>query len=244
MDELYSKEIKRVFEEHSSRYGSKRIAKSLEREGIKINHKKVSRLMSKLGLVAKGAKKKYRYHKRILNTQAPNLINQNFIAEERNQIWLGDITYIPTGEGFLYLCVFLDTYSRKIVGFCMDKRMTDNIVTDAFRQAIDKEHPKIGLIVHTDQGSQFTGSRFRNLVKKYGGVVSNSMKGNPYDNAMMESFYRTFKRELINGIKFKSRRDAEKETFKYIELYYNSKRLHSALGYVSPREYERTHSQK
>ena len=159
--------------------------------------------MSKLGLVAKGAKKKYRYHKRILNPQAPNLINQNFIAEERNQIWLGDITYIPTGEGFLYLCVFLDTYSRKIVGFCMDKRMTDNIVTDAFRQAVDKEHPKIGLIVHTDQGSQFTGSRFRNLVKKYGGVVSNSMKGNPYDNAMMESFYRTFKRELINGIKFK-----------------------------------------
>lgn len=238
-NEVLSQHIKRIFEEHKGRYGSKRISKSLEKEGISANHKRVGRLMRAMELYAKGTRYRYKhYHKSTDNEERPNLLNQVFDAEGKNQIWTGDITYINTKRGYLYLAVFLDVYSRRVVGWSMERHMRESLVIQAFLQAYGRERPKEGLIIHTDQGSQYTGGSFRSVLKTYGAVHSNSRKGNPYDNAMMESFYRTLKRELVQGANFETPEQAQKQIFEYIELYYNTKRMHSALGYLSPAQFE------
>ena len=238
-NEILSQNIKRIFDEHKERYGSLRIAKSLAKEGIYTNHKRVSRLMRTMGLYARGTRYRYQhYHKTTNNEERPNLLNQIFEAEGKNQIWIGDITYVHTNRGYLYLAVFLDVYSRRVVGWSMERRMKESLVIQAFLQAYGREKPQAGLIVHTDQGSQYTGGGFRSILNTYGVTHSNSRKGNPYDNAMMESFYRTLKRELIQGADFETPEQAKKEIFQYIELYYNTKRMHSALGYLAPAQFE------
>jgi putative transposase len=238
-NEMLSCEIKRVFNEHKGRYGSIRISRTLKNEGINVNHKRTGKLMRTMGLYAKGTRYKYRnYHKSIENEERPNLLNQTFAAASKNKIWLGDITYIHTKRGYLYLAVFIDIYSRRIVGWSMERTMKEDLVIQAFLQAYGRQMPIEGLIVHTDQGSQYTGASFRSVLKAHGAIHSNSRKGNPYDNAMMEAFYRTLKRELIQGANFDTPEHARKEVFHYIELYYNTKRMHSALGYVSPEKYE------
>ncbi|WML34397.1 IS3 family transposase [Clostridium sp. OS1-26] len=242
-NEVLSKEIKQIFEENKGRYGSIRIAKALEQKGIHVNRKRVSRLMRNMKLFPKGCRYRYKHYNQKVNAvERPNLLNQIFQSDGRNKIWVGDITYIPTKKGNLYLAVFIDIYSRKVVGWSMDNRMKETLVMGAFMQAYGKEHPKNDLIVHTDQGSQFTGGRFQALLKKYGAVHSQSRKGNPYDNAVMESFYRTIKRELIQDAHYESPEQAQKEIFKYIELYYNTKRMHSSLGYLSPSQFEELNS--
>ncbi len=241
---MLSERIRSIFEKNDGHYGSIRISKSLEMEGLHVNHKRVARLMRGMGLYAKGTRIRYRqYHRHAGNEERPNLVNQCFTSPAPNKVWLGDITYIGTNEGFLYPAVFLDVFTRRVVGFSTSPRMTEELAMDAFQKAWGMTHPGKGLIVHTDQGSQFTGRRFRSLLKGNDAICSNSRKGNPYDNAMMESFYRTLKRELVSGRKFESREEAKKEVFKFIELYYNSVRMHSALGYASPREFEERHSQ-
>ncbi len=242
-NEILSKEIQQIFEENKSRYGSIRIAKVLNDKGIHISRKRVARIMRKLMLYPKGTRYRYkRYNQKSNVVERPNLLNQMFYTDSKNKIWVGDITYIPTRRGTLYLAVFLDIYSRKIVGWSMNRKMKDTLVMDAFLQAYGKERPIPGLIVHTDQGSQFTGGRFRALLAQYGAIHSNSRKGNPYDNAVMESFYRTIKRELIQDSKYENPEQAQNEIFKYIELYYNTKRIHSALGYLSPTQFEELNS--
>ena len=153
-----------------------------------------------------------------------------------------DITYVPTHEGYLYLAAFLDLCTRKIVGWSISSTMTERLVMDAFLQGFGKERPAPGFIVHTDQGSQFTGGNFTTLVRSKGAILSNSSKGNPYDNALMESFYKTLKRELVNNAGFKTKDEARKALVSSIELYYNSVRKHSARGYMAPREYEELNS--
>jgi putative transposase len=143
-------------------------------------------------------------------------------------VWLGDITYVPTHEGYLYSAAFLDLFTRKIVGWSISSTMTERLAMDAFLQGFGKEQPAPGLIVHTDQGSQFTGGKFTTLVKSKGAIPSNSSKGNPYDNALMESFYKTLKRELVNNAGFKTKDQARKALVSSIELYYNSTRKHGA----------------
>lgn len=235
-------EIEIIFKEHQGRYGCVRIQKELANRGILVNHKRVSKLMRKLGLIAKGARKHYKaYSEKNDHEEKANLLNQLFVATKPNKVWLGDITYIPTKTGTLYLAVFIDLYSRKIVGWSMNKHMKESLVVDAFLQACGREHPSKGLIVHSDQGSQYTGKTFRAIVEQYGGVLSNSRKGNPYDNAIMESFYRTLKRELINDSNYDNREQAQQDIFKYIEIYYNTKRIHSALGYLTPVQFERNY---
>ena len=242
-NEVLKEEIIRVFEEHKGRYGSIRISKVLSVKGIYVNRKRVARLMRELKLCPKGTRYKYKnYNKKTNSIERPNLLNQMFYADKKNKIWVGDITYIPTRKGTLYLAVFLDIYSRKVVGWSMNKKMKDTLVQDAFIQAYGKEHPDAGLIVHTDQGSQFTSGNFRSLLAKYHAIQSNSRKGNPYDNAVIESFYRTIKRELIQDAKYESPEQAQKDIFKYIEMYYNTKRIHSALGYISPAQFEELNS--
>ena len=242
-NEVLSAEIRKIFEEHKGRYGSLRISKVLEQNGIKVNRKRVARLMRLMGLYSKGSQYKYKkYHRNNSKEEHANLLNQIFKASDKNKIWVGDITYIPTQKKTLYLAVYIDVFSRKVVGWAMDTRMKDQLVIAAFNQAFGKEHPEPGLIVHTDQGAQFIGNNFQMLLKARKAVHSTSRKGNPYDNALMESFYRTLKRELIQDAHFETPEQAQKEIFKYIELYYNTKRMHSSLGYVSPPQFEELNS--
>jgi len=238
-NEILSQNIRRIFNEHKGRYGMIRISRSLGREGISANHKRVGRLMRIMGLYAKGTRYRYKnYHKVTNNEERPNLLNQVFDARGKNQIWIGDITYIHTKLGYLYLAVFLDIYSRRVVGWSMERTLKENLVIRAFLQAYWKEKPQESLIVHTDQGSQYTGNNFQAVLQAGGAIHSNSRKGNPYDNAMMESFYRTLKRELTKGANYETPEQAQKAIFQYIELYYNNERMHSALGYLSPSQFE------
>lgn len=191
------------------------------------------------GLVAKGTRKSYRYHPN--NTryeEKDNILNQVFSAQDKNKIWVGDITYIPTKHGFLYLSIFIDIFSRKVVGWAMDTHMRDKLVISALNQAIGREHPDSGLIIHTDRGSQYTCKNFQSLLTFYDFTQSMSRKGNPYDNTVMESFYKTLKRELVKGANYNSPEQAQMDIFKYIELYYNTKRIHSSIGDISPMQFE------
>lgn len=231
--------IEDIFHENHGRYGARRIQLVLQKQGIKANCKRVSKLMSEHGLVSKGTRKAYRKpRKGKPYEEKENVLNQVFSTKERNKIWVGDITYIPTKHGFLYLAVFIDIYSRKVTGWAMDIRIRDTLVLSAMNQAIGREHPQEGLLVHTDRGVQYTSQRFQALLMRYGFRQSMSRKGNPYDNAIMESFYRTLKRELVQDAGYDNPEQARQEIFKYIELYYNTKRMHSAIGWLSPAQFE------
>jgi len=238
-NEALSEMIRDVFYEHHGRYGARRIQEVLKQRNIYANSKRISRLMSEQDLRAKGAKRKYQYYpNKTQYEERENILNQVFSADKKNMIWVGDITYIPTRHGFLYLAVFIDVFSRKVVGWSMDTRIKDSLAMSALYQAIGRENPPPGLILHTDRGSQYTSQRFGALLLRYGYLQSMSRKGNPYDNAIMESFYRTLKRELVQGANYDTPEQARSDIFKYIETYYNTKRLHSALGYFSPCEFE------
>lgn len=220
-NEALAEIITDIFKENEGRYGCRRIQKVLLRRNIKINEKRVSRIMSKQGLIAKGAKKPYRYYpNKTQYEERENILNCVFSASKKNKIWVGDITYIPTRHGFL------------------DTRIKDSLVMSAFYQAVGRELPNEGLIVHTDQGAQFTSQRFQALLLRYGCKQSMSRKGNPYDNAVMESFYRTLKRELVQDADYDNPEQARMDIYKYIETYYNTKRIHSALGWLSPIQFE------
>ena len=150
-NKILGERIKHIFVEHKGRYGCLRISKALENEGLKVNHKRVSKLMRPMGLYAKGTRYRYKhYQNAVKNEERPNLLNQIFKATDRNKIWLGDITYIPTKKGFLYLAVLIDVFSRKVTGWSMGRTMKDTLVMEAFNQAIGRELPTEGLIVHTD----------------------------------------------------------------------------------------------
>lgn len=238
-NEALAEMILDIFEENEGRYGSRRIQKVLLQRNIRINEKRVSRIMSGQGLIAKGARKPYRYYpNRTQYEEHENILNRVFSASQKNQIWVGDITYIPTRHGFLYLAVFIDIFSRKVTGWSMDTKIKDSLVMAAFYQAVGREHPHEGLVVHTDRGSQYTSQRFQSLLLRYGCKQSMSRKGNPYDNAVMESFYRTLKRELVQDADYDNPEQARMDIFKYIETYYNTKRIHSALGWLSPLQFE------
>ncbi len=238
-NEALTEMIEDIFHENKSRYGARRIQLVLEQQGVKVNPKRVSKLMSEHGLIAKGTRKVYRKPQKGKPYEAKeNILNRVFTAKERNKVWVGDITYIPTKQGFLYLAVFIDIYSRKVTGWAMDTRLRDTLVLSALNQAISREHPGEGLLVHTDRGSQYTLQRFQALLMRYGFRQSMSRKGNPYDNAIMESFCRTLKRELVQDTNYDNPEQARQDIFRYIELYYNTKQIHSALGWLSPIQFE------
>jgi putative transposase len=170
---------------------------------------------------------------------APNLLEKDFKAERPNQKWVGDITYIPTDEGWLYLAAVEDLFHKKVIGWALDSRMTKQLTIDAIEQAIIKEKPNKGLIFHSDRGSQYAAYTYQDKLVSNGIRQSMSAKGHCYDNACMESFFATLKKELIHGRRFRTRDDAKLIIIDYIATFYNAKRLHSALGYMSPIEFER-----
>lgn len=169
---------------------------------------------------------------------SPNRLQQNFYAAQPDKVYVGDITYILTGEGWFYLATVIDLYSRKIVGWSMDERMTVNLVNDALLMALKTRKPKAGLVWHTDRGSQYAADSHREIIQQYGILQSMSRKGNCYDNAVAESFFHSLKTELTHHIKFETRSQANQAIFEYIEVFYNRQRLHSSNNYFSPVEFE------
>lgn len=228
-----------IFAEHKGRYGARRISRELAEKGILASDKRVAKIMRKLELSAKGTTRRYRRH-RPIDPGDPriNLVEQVFTVPSRNMLWVGDITYIPTRRGFLFLATVIDTFSRKVVGWSMATTARENLVIDALEQAVGREDPDPGLIFHDDQGTQYTSRAFQKALSRHGIIQSVSRPGNPYDNAVAESFFKTLKRELVKGRNYKDQEEARQEIFKYIELYYNTRRMHSSLGYKSPADYE------
>jgi transposase InsO family protein len=169
---------------------------------------------------------------------APNLLDQNFGVTEPNKVWASDITYIPTQEGWLYLAVCMDLYSRLIVGWSMGERITKQLVIDAFNMAAKNRSDIEGLIHHSDRGSQYASYEFQNILKSYKAICSMSRKGNCYDNAVAESFFHSLKTEWVHHYRYKTRKEAIASIFEYIEIFYNRQRRHSHLNYLSPADYE------
>lgn len=231
--------VRAIFERHKGRYGAIRITRELKIQGRIHDDKTVSASLSRQGLRAKAAKK----FKATTNSQhtlqvSPNLLEQDFTASAPNQKWVGDITYLWTDEGWLYLAVILDLYSRKVIGWAMSERMTADIVCDALAMGLWRRGMPKGVIVHSDRGSQYCSDIYRKLIKTHKLRQSMSAKGNCYDNACAESFFHSLKVEAVHGERFASRASTRQTVFEYIEAYYNQIRQHSANGYVSPAAFE------
>lgn len=236
---MLAKKINVIFEKERYRSGAPRITKQLKNQGEKVSRHRVARIMRENGWRAKAAKK----FKATTNSNhslpvAPNLLNQNFEAHKSNEKWVSDITYVWTDEGWLYLAVVLDLYSRMIVGWALSERMTTELVSNALTMALWRRHFPKGVIVHSDRGSQYCSKDYQQLLVKNQLICSMSKRGDCYDNAAMESWNHSFKVEAIHGERFKTRADAKLHIFDYIDVYYNRKRLHSKLGYVSPEFFE------
>jgi putative transposase len=235
-------QIRQVHQASKQRYGSPRVQRELQALGYHCTQKRVARLMQMHGIRGKC---KQRRQVRTTDSQhdlpvAPNRLAQQFMAAAPNQKWLADITYIPTAEGWLYLASVMDLFSRKIVGWAMDERMTTALVARALQMACRQRQPAPGLLHHSDQGSQYASHEYQQVLAAYGMVASMSRRGNCYDNAPIESFWGTLKTEAPDANqRWATRQQAKTAIFAYIEGFYNRRRRHSTLGYHSPDEFER-----
>ena len=231
--------IEVVHAEHQQRCGSPRIYRELVAMGIPCSENFVARLMRLAGIQAK-TKRRFRCttDSRHNLPVAPNLLNRDFSILRVNRIWLTDITYIPTREGWLYLCTVEDLCSRRIVGWSLSAQINSRLVCDALQMAITLRRPPAGLIVHSDRGSQYCSDHFQRLLAQHGLRASMSRKGDCYDNAPMESFYRTLKVELVYWEDYQTREEARQDIVDYIDRYYNRRRRHSAIGYTNPVDFE------
>ena len=231
--------IVRIYRQNRQVYGSPRIHAVLQKEGQRCGKRRVARLMRELGLSAKLRK----HRTRTTDSQheqpvAPNLLNREFTATAPNTKWVADITAIWTAEGWLYLAVVLDIYSRMVIGWAMDAHRDEALVEQAARMALARRQPAPGLLHHSDRGSQYTAADYRELLASFGVILSMSGKGDCYDNSLMESFFGTLKTECVDRQSFTTRSQARQAIFEYVEAFYNRQRLHSSLGYVSPVIYE------
>ena len=238
-DELLC-EIKNVHAESRGTYGSPRVFEELKAQGIKACKNTVAKIMSKSEIRSKIVKRfvPNTTDSKHAHPVAENELDQNFEAEAMNQKWVTDITYIETEEGWLYLAGVLDLHSRKVVGWSMADHMKTELIEDALKMAVARRNPGAGLLHHSDRGSQYACGDYQNLLAKNGFRCSMSRTGNCYDNAVMESFWGTLKTELVYQEKYKTREQARQSIFEYIEVFYNRKRRHSSLGYVSPEAFE------
>ena len=226
--------IKEIFYKNHQIYGTPRVAAALPQDQ-KASVNTVARILRENGLRSKTTKK----YKATTNSNhslpvADNLLNRDFTATHRNEKWVSDITYIKTDEGWLYLAALLDLYDHSIVGWSMDSRMKTQLVTSALKHAVNRTGASKGLLVHSDRGVQYASKRYQKLLKANGFICSMSRKGNCYDNAPMESFWGKLKMEWLYGVRFKTRADAKRAVFEYIELFYNRRRIHSKNGFIPP----------
>ncbi len=238
-DEMLVQAISSIQEDSKCRYGSPRVTRELKRRGHNVGHNHVARLMRENGLQAR-CRRRYRSTTNSDHALpvAANRLKRQFAITEPNVVWVSDITYAATAEGWMYLCIIMDLASRKIVGWALDRRMKASLVIDALMMAIIHRTSPKGIIFHSDRGSQYCSRKVRRRLESYHFVQSMSRKGNPWDNAPAESFFKTLKNELWGHQAFRTREIARLAIFEYIEVFYNRQRLHSGLGYLTPIEFE------
>jgi transposase InsO family protein len=232
--------INQAFKESEAAYGARRIKEALyDDHALIVSRKRIVRLMKEDDLVPK-MRKRFKqttcsnHHREI----HPNIVSRHFFVDKPNIVWVGDITYIKTDEGWIYLAVFIDLFSRSVVGWSLQNRMTDKLVIDALDMAIKRRNPQPGLIVHSDRGSQYASRDCQRVLALHGFIGSMSRKGNCWDNSPSESFFKTLKVECVDDCRFRTREEAMNTVFQYIETFYNRRRLHSTVGYLSPFQYE------
>jgi transposase InsO family protein len=238
-DRHLGEEVRKAHEKSRGTYGARRIRQELVEDDEPISRTRVGRLMKQQGLESKSKRK----FKATTNSNhgrpvAPNLLDREFLVDQPNTVYAGDITYIPTDEGWLYLAVLIDLYSRAVVGWAMSERMTAQLANDALMMAIWKRRPPKGLMTHSDRGSQYASALYQKTIKDHGFICSMSRKGNCWDNAPSESFFHTLKTELTHHRHYQTRQEAKQEIFEYIEVFYNRQRRHSTIGYQTPMGYE------
>jgi len=238
-------EVRQIHGETRGAYGSRRTSERLRSQGHDVGRYRARSLMKKAGVSVKH-RKKFRIttdSKHNLPV-APNLLDRNFQVDRPDTVWCSDITYLWTMEGWLYLAVVIDLYSRKVVGWAMSSRMKASLVMEALSMAYWRRKPGKGLIHHSDRGVQYASHAYQDLLRRNGFIPSMSRKGNCYDNAPAESFFSTLKNELIHLRRFKTREEAKQAVFDYIEVFYNRQRRHSSLGYLTPLEFKLQFRQK
>ena len=239
-DRRLAVEVRAVFAEKKKRYGSPRVYRELRTKGVCVGRHRVARLMSEQKLRARPRRKfvKTTESNHGLPTP-PNLLDRKFAVEEPDRVWAADVTYLPTLEGWFYLAVVLDLFSRLVVGWALSDRNDEALTLAALQVAIDQRQPEPGLMHHSDRGTTYASGEYQDRLAKHGFVCSMSRKGNCWDNAVVESFFSTLDIECENGEMFSSRSAARREVTEYILGFYNPTRLHSSLGYMSPMEFER-----
>lgn len=241
--ELFDKslvdEIRRIHAESKENYGTIKTWKALNAQGIHCGKHRVARLRRDNGIESK-RRKRFKITTASKNTEwiAPNLLNRCFNTTKPDKVWIGDVTFLATRTGWLYLAILLDLYSRKVIGWAMSDRNNKDLVLNALDMAIERRKPKKEVLHHSDRGSIYGCDEYRDRLLTYGLVPSMSRKGDCYDNAVAESFFSTLKNELVYGQRFISREHAKMEVFKFIEIYYNRQRLHQALNYSTPEAVE------
>ncbi len=238
-------EIRAAHQRTRETYGPERLKDNLDKNGVKTTTYRVRKLRKKLGIRCKQIRK----FKATTNSNhdmpvAPNLLGQKFTATAPNQVWLTDITYVQTDEGWLYLAGHKDMFSGDLVGYAMSERMTKNLVSQSLFRAVAEKRPPRGLIHHSDRGSQYCAHEYRKLLDQFGMEASMSRRGNCYDNAPMESFWGLLKNELVHHRKFKTRAEAIQAITEYIEIFYRRQRTQARLGYLSPAAFERQFYEK
>jgi transposase InsO family protein len=240
-DEVLAEQIQQVYHACRQVYGSPRIHAELQAQGISSSLKRVARLMPEQGLSARRRRHRTTTTKSEPGARvAPNVLDQDFMASRPNEKWTGDITAVWTYEGWLYLAVVLDLFSRRVIGWAMAAIQDETLLETALRMALVGRRPAAGLLFHSDRGSQYTSDAYRAVLAEGGITVSMSRTGNCYDNAVTESFFGTLKGECVERMSFQTRREARQTIFEYVECFYNRVRRHSSLGYVSPVVYEQS----
>lgn len=234
-DRVLLTEIRKIHQDSKEAYGAIKIWRALKGAGVGCGKHRVARLRRQAAIEAR-RKRKFRvaYQARHNAPPAPNLVKWPFHADHPEQIWMADVTFIPTRQGWLYLAVLIDLFSRLIVGWAMKDRPNQELVNEALLMAVEQRAPEPGLIHHSDQGILYAGGSYLELLKRYGMIRSMSGKGNCYDNAVVESFFSSLKNEIIHHRDFQTRDQARTEIFEYIELFYNRKRIHQSLNYETP----------
>jgi putative transposase len=235
--------IREVFEETRETYGSPRMLEELRRRGLRVGKRRVERCMRSMGLTPPAPARRARTTVRDLSHPvAPNELARDFNATRPNERWVTDITYVWTDEGWVYLAVILDLFSRAVVGWALDTSLSTHLPLTALRAAVRRRRPEVGLLHHSDRGCQYTSARYRDELAQLGIRVSMSRKGNCWDNAVAESFFGTLKNELVHRRRWTGRVELRNAVFEYIEVFYNGRRLHSAIGYKTPNEADREYN--
>lgn len=239
LNNLFILKIKKIFKDNDNRYGSPRIYKEMKKTGFFCSLNKTAKIMRRNGLIAR-PKRRFKvttdssHHYPI----SPNLLSRNFKVAFMNSVWVSDITYIRTDQGWLYLCIVLDLYSRRVVGYSMASHLRAELAIDALEMAVRYRKPGSGLIFHSDRGIQYASEDFRKKLSSYKMIQSMSRKGDCWDNACAESFFSTLKLEEVYRKKYRTKEEARESIFEYIAVYYNRRRSHSFLDFLSPEEYK------